>query len=237
MSVEQRSFSGKTLRPTPEVHVEADTSFGAIVTPWGTRAGVKRVVESLSDFILSSKNDIENTSPFKIMTCLSPLANTLRSAVMLANDVMYREENKNEYQNGVELFAFSRSANELSYVQIGQPHVILHRKSMPLIPLSLQMDLGMEWSTAKLKLPPLPHDLLGLHGTSNFHVVSFRPMPGDELILLSRSHLPNAVLQAAPADRNIDGLSRILAADDAEQPFWLGIIALSAKAATGEEAA
>ena len=69
------------------------------------------------------------------MTCLSPQANNLRAAVMLANDVIYREENKNEYQSGAEVFVFSRNATEVSFVQIGQPHVFLHRKSKPLIRL------------------------------------------------------------------------------------------------------
>src|SRR4051794_4042535 len=108
MSFDERSFMGKVMRPSPEVHVEADGSFGAVVTPWGSRGSVKRVIETMSDFIMSAKNDMEATSPFQMMTCISPSANNLRAAVMLANDTIYREENKHEYQSGVELFAFAR---------------------------------------------------------------------------------------------------------------------------------
>jgi hypothetical protein len=228
VSFSDRSFSGSgspkgsAFRPSPEVKFEEDGSFGAIVTPWGSRACAKRVIDTLSDFILSAKNDIESTSPFQLMTCLSPTGNNLRTAVMLANDVLYREENKSDYQAGVELFAFSRTSNEFSFAQIGHPQVLLHRKSTPLRLLGSQLDLAFEWSTAKRLFAPLPHNLLGLHSTSNFQVVSFRPIPGDELIFLSRTYCPATLLQQTGSEINLDDLSRLLAKDNSEQPFWLG---------------
>ncbi len=142
------------------------------------------------------------------------------------NDIVYREENKNEYLSGAELFVFSRNANELCFVQVGQPHLFLNRKSQPLMPIGPQLDLSLEWSPLTKPLPPLPHELLGLHSTSNFHVVSFRPMPGDELIFLSRPRLPVSFFQAPPEARRLESLTKILAADDPEEPFWLGIYPL-----------
>ena len=180
--MDERSFSGKTQRPTPEIHFAEDGSFGAIVTPWGSRSSVKRVTDMLTDFISSAKSDIETTSPFQMLTCISPIGNTLRAAVMLTNDVLYREENKNDYQSGVELLVFSRSVTEVSFVQIGAPNVFLSRKGLPLTPLSLNIDLALEWGRANKQLSPLPQELLGVHSTSNFRVVSFRPLPGDKLI-------------------------------------------------------
>lgn len=240
MSLQDRSFSGKTIRPSPEVRIEDDGSFGVIATPWGPRSTVKRVTEALSDFILSAKTDMENTSPFQVLTCLSPLANTLRAGIMLANDIIYREENKSEYQSGVELLVFTRNSTEIAFVQIGQPHVILNRTSRPgspMIPIGVQLDLSMEWSVGKKILSPLPHDLLGLYTTSNFQVMMFRPMPGDELIFLSRTELPPSLLQTPPSERTLESLSRILAKDDPDQPFWLGTYAVPVWKNSSEEAA
>jgi hypothetical protein len=237
VSIQERSYSGKVMRPTPEIHVEQDGSFGAIVTPWGARSSVKKVIDTLSDFIMSAKNDMESTSPFQVLTCLSPMANTLRSSIMLANDVVYREENKNEYQTGVELFVFSRNATEFSFVQIGHPHLILVRKGNPLTLLSPKIDMALEFSSMNRPLAPLPHELLGLHSTSNFSVISFRPQPGDELILVSRTRIPTSLLLAASEEQNLDGLSRILASDDPNEPFWLGHFPISSWKSASEDAA
>jgi hypothetical protein len=234
MNFEERSYSGKNMRPTPEVHIEEDGSFGAIITPWGPRASVKRVIESLSDFILSAKNDMEATSPFQMLTCVSPLANSLRAGMMLANDTVYREDNKGEYQSGLEIFAFARNATEFCFVQIGHPHAFLHRNGAPLITLSSHVDLTMEWSQNSHWLAPLPGNMIGLHTTSNFQVLSFRPRNDDKLIFLSRSFLPAPLFQP---NLELDSLTKALSIDDPEQPFWLGLYDLPNWSGSEEEVA
>ena len=234
----ERSFSGKTLRPAPEIHLEEDGSFGAIVTPWGPRSSVKRVTDMLSDFISSSKSDVETTSPFQMLTCVSPLANTLRAVVMLTNDVLYREENKNEYLSGVEMFVFARNATEFSFVQIGQPHVFLSRPGQPLIPISSQMDMSLEWSRVGNDLPSMPQELLGLHSTSNIRVATFRPSPGDKLVFLSRNHLSPSLFQISSEQHDLESLSQLLAQEQPDSPFWLGVYELPIwRATTNEDAA
>ncbi len=59
MSIQGKIVQRQTLRPAPEIHIEEDGSFGAIVTPWGPRASVHRIIGTLTDFILSAKNDME----------------------------------------------------------------------------------------------------------------------------------------------------------------------------------
>lgn len=236
--MQERSFSGKTLRPAPEVHLEEDGSFGAIVTPWGPRSSVKRVIDRLSDFISSSKSDMETTSPFQMLTCVSPLANTLRAAVMLTNDALYREENKNEYLSGVEMFVFARNATELAFIQVGQPHAFLSREGQALIPIGTRMDSSLEWSRPGKEMSSLPSEILGLHSTSNIRVVSFRPNPGDKLIFLSRNQLPATLFQAPTAQHNLEELSQLLAKEHPDSPFWLGVYELPDwRASTTEDAA
>lgn len=224
MAIDQRSYSGKVLRPAPEVEISDDLSFGAIVTPWGPRQAATRAIEILRDYTLSARQDVEATSPFQKLSSLSPLANSLRVAIMLVNDSLYREENKSEYITGVEVLAFACIEGELAYAQVGSPHLLLSRRGLPYVPLTVHTDLSTELSDANEILPPLPQNLLGLHTTSNMNVASFRVQKGDRLICLSHSLL----IQPTPAlpyeQTNLDSLSHALAKQYPSLPFWIGVL-------------
>lgn len=235
--MDSRSFSGKYQRPAPEFHVEEDGSFGAVITPWGPRSSIKRAIETLSDFILSAKNDMEATSPFQKLTCLSGAANTLRAAVMLTNDILHREENKNEYVSGVEAFVFSYVGGEVSFVQVGQPQVLLWRENQSLTFLSPHMDLSQEWTQSSATLAPLPNNLLGIHRTTNFQVISFKPQPGDRFILLSRTRVPASILQLHPSQITLDSMSKLLSQDNKDEPFWISILPIKHSERIEEDAA
>jgi hypothetical protein len=219
--MQERSYSGKQFRPSPEIHIENDGSVGIIATPWGGRQGGKRVIETLLDFVLSSRNDMEATSPFQKMTCLSPLANTLRVAIMLANDSLFREENRNEYASGVELLVFAKYEDEIAWAQIGQPNLYLHRENVGLIPMGIQMDLATELSPSP-NLAPLPSMLIGLNPTSNFAVNSFRPYAGDQLVFLSRSRTPTSLFALKSKKITMESMAEVLSQDSPDLPFWLG---------------
>lgn len=228
MDILQRSYGGKMFRPTPEVLIHNDLSFGAIVTPWGPRQAATRAIEILQDFVLSARQDVEATSPFQKLSCLSPLANTLRVAVMLVNDTLYREDNKSEYLSGIEVLVFAQSHGELAFAQVGSPHLILARGGLPLIPLSIQMDLATEMSRKSNLLSPLPQNLIGLHTTSNINISSFKVQPKDKLMFLSHSlvSVPNVNVMNLPAD--FDRISDSLAKTYRDLPFWLGLVDIAA---------
>ncbi len=227
MAIDERSYSGKLFRPSPEIHIEEDGSFGVIATPWGNRSAARKVIETLIDFVMSARQDDEVTSPFQKLTCLSPLANNLRVAVMLANDKIYREDNKAEYVSGVELLVFSHSQGELAYSQVGSPHLYLVRASMPWIPLSIQIDLSTEMSLPPNLLPPLPQNMIGLHPTTNMNIASFRTQPNDRLVMLSHSMASDPVFSHSFEQANLDSISQTLARHHPEIPFWLGVTKLS----------
>lgn len=229
MNLQERSYSGKLFRPSPEIHIEEDGSVGIIATPWGNRQGARRVIETLNDFIQSSRNDMEATSPFQKLSCLSPLANTLRVATMLANDALYREENRNEYTSGVELLLFSMKDGELSWVQIGQPNLYLFRKNAGILSLGANLDMTAELTPPSAILPPLPSSLLGLYSTSNFSVQSFRPLPGDHLLLLSRTYTPSSLHNLHNENISLGHVSTLLSQSAPELPFWLGHLDLQVK--------
>jgi hypothetical protein len=226
MSFVERSYSGKLFRPAPEVHVEEDGSIGVIATPWGNRQTAKKAVEILKDYILSARQDMEATSPFQKLTCLSPLANNLRVGVMLVNDSLYREDNKAEYVGGVELVVFAVSQGELAFAQVGAPHLFLARQRLPWIPLSVQIDLATELSRPPQLLPPLPQNLVGLHTTSNMNISSMRVQAGDRLVFLSHSIVSHPMFALPYEQTELESISSGLSKRYPDLPFWLGVFEL-----------
>ncbi len=226
MTIEERSYSGKQFRPTPEVHVEADGAFGVIATPWGNRQSAVKVVETLRDHILSARSDFEATSPFQKLTCLSPLANNLRAGIMLANDLLYREENAAEHTTGVEVLVFSRAQGELAFAQVGSPQLLLAREGMPWIPVSVQIDLSTELSDSGELLAPLPRNVLGLFNHTNMNISSFKTQPGDRLIFLSHSVISHPMSTLPFADATLETITNTLSNHYPDLPFWLGLLNL-----------
>lgn len=222
--IEERSYGGKLFRPTPELHLEEDGSYGVIATPWGNRASGRKVIEIVTDYVLSARQDMEATSPFQKLTCLSPLANTLRVAMMLANDNIYREENKAEYTSGVEVLVFAHQEGELSFAHVGSPNFFLARQGLPWIPLSVQIDLAAELSRPPQFLPPLPQNVLGLHTTTNMNVASFKTQPGDKLVFLSHTVVSNPLFHLPFERTTLDQISGTLSSQYPDLPFWLGVL-------------
>ena len=223
----QRSYGGKLFRPTPEVHMEEDASFGVIATPWGTRASARKCIDVLKDFVLSARQDMEATSPFQKLTCLSPLANSLRVGLMLANDSLYREDNKSEYSAGVEVLVFAHQEGELAFAQVGHPHFFLARRGLPWIPLSVQIDLSTELSPPQQFLSPLPQNLIGLHTTTNMNISSFKTQKGDRLVFLSHSVVSHPLFHQSFESTTLDRISAALSQAYADLPFWLGMFDLT----------
>lgn len=219
----ERSYGGQLFRPAPEVYMEDDGSFGAIVTPWGNRNAAKKVIETLKDYVLSARQDLEATSPFQKLSCLSGLANSLRVGLMLANDSIYREENKSEYIAGCEVLVFACQDMELSFAQVGFPQFFLSRKGLPWIPLTVQIDLATEMSQPPKILPPLPQNVIGLHTTTNMNVSSFKTQSQDRLIFLSHSIASNPVFNLSYEHSTLERVSTTLASQYPDLPFWLGI--------------
>lgn len=224
MKIEHRSYSGRLFRPKPEIHVEEDGSLAIIATPWGARSGAKKCLQIISDFFLSAKTDLESTSPFEKLDCLSPTANNLRSAVLLAHDALFQEDNKNEYVTGCELFACAKINREFTFVQLGQPHVYVSRTGLPLIPANCSFDLTLSASPQGTMLSPLPQNLLGTSKKACLDYRTVRYHEGDKLVLLSRSLVPPRFLSVEGRQASINLLSSSLSEQDEEMPFWLGLI-------------
>ena len=223
MTIHERSYSGQLYRPRPEIHIEGQGELVVVATPWGPRSSAKKAIQVIQDYLLSSQQDEEATSPFSRMTCLSPLANDLRIAIKLANDIIYNEDNKNEFISGIELFVMAKNDQEVVWAQIGYPYLFLDRPHRPLISIGSQLDLSTEFSRGHETLAPLPSKLLGLETSSDFAIETFRPAAQDRFILLARSGSPAALYNLPESKRSLDQISTLLSNENPELPFWLGI--------------
>lgn len=222
----ERSYSGKIFRPRPEIHFSADTRLLVVATPWGARTGAKKSVEIIVDYYTSSLQDLEATSPFEKLSCLSPIANSLRIATLLANDRLYREENKNEFTVGVELFVAAIDRFDIVFIQVGHPNILLARLGRGLIPLGSHMDLALDISGTNKVLPPLPSQFIGLDPSANMTIGSFRPQANDQLILISRSAMADRIYLLSQHEWTLDGVAKSLSENHPDLAFWTGMLSL-----------
>lgn len=220
---EQRPYSGKNFRPRPEIHLDSEAKLLIVATPWGPRTTARKVIDRMLEYFLNAKQDREATSPFERLSCLSDAANNLRTAAFLANEMIYREENQDEYRTGVELFTASFEDNEFVWLQTGNPQILLARKNRHMLSLGTYVDLAFDLSEREL-LPALPNQLLGLDSTLNLTINSFRAQDDDQIILLSHSSVPKTVYNLKESEISLDSLSRALAHTQPDVAYWLGIL-------------
>lgn len=226
LKLSERPYSGKTFRPRPEIHIDSATGLFIAATPWGPREAARKVISRMNDYLALAREDQEATSPFQRLSCLSDQANALRIASLLANEALYRDENRTEYRAGVELFAGLLSGDEFVWVQSGNPQILLARPGRELLSLGSQVDLSFDLSEGRELLPALPSQLVGLDSTLNININSFRARPGDKIVLISHSHLPTSVFELADSDITLETLSRTLARIHPDHAFWLGVLDL-----------
>ena len=235
LKFEERPYAGNSFRPQPEILLDPQAQLLIVATPWGARSAATKVIGRMTDYLSLARTDNEATSPFERLSCLSTQANNLRVAALLANEILYREDNQNEYNSGVELFAAIVDDNELVWLQAGNPQILLSRKGRSLLPLGSQIDLAYDLSEGTELLPALPAQLLGLDLSLNLNINSFRARPGDQLVLLSHSLLPDFLFSqelkssqkiAENAPLSLEPLSRSLARACPNLAFWLGILSV-----------
>jgi hypothetical protein len=231
--VEHRSYGGKIFRPRPEVYISEANDLVIIATPWGAREGARKIIDRMLDFLALANSDRETTSPFQRLSCLSPMANNLRISAFLANDLLYRDDNREEFRSGVEVLAIAASGNEVVWLQVGNPQILISRGHKGLLPLGSQSDLSLDLSE-DIPLPPLPGHLLGLDSTANPTINSFRANKNDQLILLSHSRPSSKIFGLSSSKLTVDGITRLLATEDQESPFWICQVKIEVDSTTDE---
>jgi hypothetical protein len=215
---EQRSYSGESFRPKPLIE-QPDQDTLVVLTPWGPSEFAAQAMGSIRDFLEMSK-EAEATVVGSINQALSPFANRMRSAAVMANENLYLHANKNEYVAAVEFVAVSREVDRVSWVHIGSPHLFLHN-SMGMQPLCYSLD----WAWQINQQSPLLCQGLGLDRSVNLNCGSYKITEPSNIIMIGRSVVPSALYQMQNPD--LQNLSKLLIEDNSNLPFWLGVLSLT----------
>lgn len=216
MELAQRFYSGPSFRPRPLVEKLPAQSTLIVATSWGEPEHAQKVVDFIREHLVQSVSP-EATRIGPYVADLSERTNQMRSAVLFANEQLHLKENSKEYRSAVEIALIHFDKKVLSWVQVGNPHLIL-KTLRGLQPLATQPD----WSWQMQQDTPLVCKALGLERTCYPHCGSHRLMQDEQLVLVSRSSVPSKFY--ALENVNIAACSSALVEDQSEAPFWIGIL-------------
>ena len=226
MKIQERSFAGKIFRPKPKCYLSSNKKLITVITPWGQEAtSTQDIFESIETQYNLLSEDKESTHPFPKLTSLTPKENDMRTAVTQTNQNIFDKINQDEYAMGFELFFATTEENICTFIQIGQPVILIDRPHQYLHSIGQANTPPLSFSTdKKTPNPPLPYQLLGIHEDISFHPFFFRFQPEDRLILLNRDAIPANWFHLKREERTMEKLSQLAAEDNPHTPFWLGII-------------
>jgi len=223
MRLDSRSYGGKKFRPAPITHLDSDSGLFLCVTPWGQQEVAEVVVESIKSFCAIANEDTEVTVPYEKKPNLDRFGNVLRMAVIMASEKINKDFNKKSYSAGFEIFAGIHQKNQWTYVCCGQPSLVFMRLEVGALPVHSSLDLNVKLS-AKILTDPLPNHLLGLGQRPPILFSSQSLSKGDRFALVSRSYIPNDFFAMPFHKRTLDSLSQVMAQDNTDIPFWLGLL-------------
>ena len=257
MKIQERSFAGKVFRPKPACRISSNQKLITVITPWGQEAQAEgETAENIENLYNFFSEDKESTHPFPKLMSLTSVENNMRTAVTQANQQIFNSINQDEYTMGFELFFGTVVENIFTFIQIGQPLILLDRPNADLHCMGCFIEPSFSALKEKSREtppapapapspspapapapspapssspppPPLPYHLLGVHEDISFHPLFFRLQPEDRLIFLSRSAVPPAWFGLKREQRTLENLSRLTAQHSPHTPFWLAILDLN----------
>lgn len=222
MKLQERSYSTKILRPKPLIYTEDDGSLIVVATSWGQPEHGQRAMDEIVKYVRAAQSDVEVTSPFEFLSCLTDEINYVRTGILIANDMLYRGENKMEYFSGVEIMAIFKRGPQVAWAQVGAPSLFIQRKNRQLQALSIGTDLSSEFSDQTLA--PLPSNLLGLEPTCYIQCGHTHVTEGDQLVLLASTNVATSLWTKEASEADLSNITTRMIQDSPESPFWLGLI-------------
>ena len=223
MKFTHRSYSGKLFLPKPIIDDSSDPNLLLISFPWGRTRGAEVGIATFLDYFNLANSDQEVTSPFERLSCISHGANVIRTGTLLANETIYREENKNEYTAGLEFVGVYQRGKEISWVQVGNPQLFLLRSGTDLVQVTGSLNATIDFSKGEL-LPPLPNQMLGLDRSCNMIVNQFVVRSNDILLFIHSSIIPKELFTLKHSKEPIPEVTKILSKRNPNQPFWIGAL-------------
>ncbi len=219
----QKSYPGERPRPSAHIDLMATEDLLLITTPWGNQNAKDQLHNTVKEFLSAALGDHEVTSPFSRLPSLSSAENNIRSALLLANDIIFQKCNKEAYTSSVEFLALHFHKSEVVFAQVGQPNLLLLRENR-LFPIQVALDLSLDFRNPT----PIPSRLVGLERTWEVEVKSMNLTQEDSLILLSRSLIPPSFfstdLKGMAPEAIVNQFYDLAVDDDPKAPFWITLL-------------
>lgn len=215
---EHQYYRHKSHRPQAEFSLDKSGALFTVSFSWGEISVSEKVNNSIVSYYFAAMNDIEVTSPFELLPSLSPLANKIRSAILIANGAIYSSFNNKAYSAGCEFLCVGLEGQEFVIGQVGGPSVVLVRGGDNIL-LTTTAD------HCNTKLDPLPSALMGVELECYPQISSFRFEEGDQLFFISRSYLPKSLL-TLNLNTSMQSLSKLISDENPKIPFWISRLTL-----------
>lgn len=221
MKIEERNYNTKQFRPTPKIYKSNEMDLITIVTAWGEGGLAENINNEISKFIFAAQGDFEATSPFEFNSALSKDSNNLRMATLIANDMIYRSENRDDLHTCYEMIVLFKKKNQLSWVQVGNPNLVLLRDLAT--PLSFSPPPSTSYES---KVISLPNQFFGTEMHCYFQVGTIEIKETDKLLLFTENKLSPENWTLKSSEWNLNTFVKNQIKFDDENPFWMAIVNL-----------
>jgi hypothetical protein len=126
--------SDKFKLPQTQLYSLLDDQLLIFLRSWNGVDANQKVIDEINHFLSAANADLEVTTPFEFVENLSSLANKVRISVLLANDIIYKLENKEKYLQGFELAIVFKNQQEIAWSTVGRFEIraIKNQKSISL---------------------------------------------------------------------------------------------------------
>lgn len=120
MKVLTRSANHVHQLPNTQVYQQLNNQLTVFLRTWGSSEYNQKVIDEITHYLSTTQADIEVTTPFDYLESLSSLANRTRVALLLAHDLLYKTDNRNEYLVGFECMVLFKNKKEIAWSSVGR---------------------------------------------------------------------------------------------------------------------
>ncbi len=210
--MQERFYSTHVRRPKTHFFRNENYHLTMAVCSWGKPEDCKKFYDlTIENYNLMFNDDA--TSPFEQYLQLTNIQNKLRTAILMANEQIYREDNRNSYETGLEFFVMVQNPRLVHWAAVGQPSVFyLHQG---------QINTIYSATTTTISSDPVFLYGVGLEPKVQIQTGIFIRPKSLSYCFVARDNIAPALFKHRSL--NIAELSTELIEQDPTRPFWIHV--------------
>jgi len=164
MKVSLSVINQKNKFPQTQMYSLLNDDLLIFLRSWNGTDSNQKVIDEISHYLSAANADLEITTPFSFIESLSAMGNKVRVALLLANDIILKSDNKESYSQGFEVAVVFKVAKEVICGHVGRFSIQGHKNNHVL-------DLGHGGAFLDEQIL-LPTALLGIESEAAMFVTS-----------------------------------------------------------------